>query len=328
LDKNKLYDKIAKIIKENKKFLIITHDYPDGDSLGSQVALYQLLSQLKKDVTSLCNSELPYQYSFLPDLDKIKTSMEEIDLSTREYICFCLDCADENRMNIDFKELKKNVKFIINIDHHKKNTNFGDLNLVESRSSATAEIIYKIVEKHYKKFLNHKMVLGIYVGILTDTGKFQYSNTSYDVHRIVSKLLKFDISPSKIHKYIYENEPLARFKLIKLVFDRINYIESSGLIYSYILENDFKKLNLPFSAQDGIITMLRSKEKVKVAALIKQTGKNIFKISLRTSDSDVDLFKVTGKFGGGGHRMAAGYSDRGSLKRVINNLIKAVKDNI
>jgi phosphoesterase RecJ-like protein len=328
LDKNKLYQKIAKIIDENKKFLIITHDYPDGDSLGSQVALYQLLSGLKKDVASLCSFELPYQYGFLPDLDNIKYSMEEIDLSAREHICFCLDCADETRMNIDFEKLKENVKLVINIDHHKKNSNFGDLNLVESDSSATTEIIYKIVEKHFKKYLNHKMALGIYVGILTDTGKFQYSNTSPVVHKIVSELLKFDISPSRIHKYIYENEPLARFKLIQLVFDRIRYIESTGLIYSYVLENDFRKLNLPFSAQDGIITMLRSKEKAKVAALIKQTSKNNYKISLRTSDSSVDLIKVSGKFGGGGHRMAAGYSDKGSLKKVVNNLKKAVKDNI
>jgi phosphoesterase RecJ-like protein len=328
LNKDKLYQKIEKIISDNKKFLIITHDYPDGDSLGSQVALYQILSGLKKNVTSLCSCELPYQYSFLPDLDKIKTSMEEIDLSAREHICFCLDCADETRMNIDFKKLKNNVKSIINIDHHKNNSNFGDLNLVEGDSSATAEIIYKIVEKYYKKYINHKMALGIYVGILTDTGKFQYSNTSPVVHKIVSELLKFDISPSRIHKYIYENEPLARFKLIQLVLDRIKYIDSSGLIYSYVLENDFKKLNLPFSAHDGIITMLRSKEKVKVAALIKQTGKNSYKISLRTSDSGVDLIKVSGKFGGGGHRMAAGYSDKGSLKKVIDNLKKAAKENI
>lgn len=328
MDKDKLYDKISKIINENKKFLIITHDYPDGDSLGSQVALYQLLYQLKKDVTAVCNSELPYQYSFLPDLNKIKKGIEEIEFSTRGHICFCLDCADENRMNVDFKTLKDNVKFIINIDHHKKNSNFGDLNLVESSSSATSEILYKLIEKHYRKFLNHEIALGIYVGILTDTGKFQYSNTDHMVHRIVSELLKFDISPSKVNKYIYENEPLARFKLIQLVFDRIEYMESSGLIYSYILESDFKKLNLPFSAQDGIITMLRSKEKAKVAALIKQTGKNCFKISLRTSNSGIDLFKVADKFKGGGHRMAAGYSDEGSLKTVINNLKKVVRDNI
>jgi phosphoesterase RecJ-like protein len=325
---NNLYQKIAKIINKNKDFLIVIHDYPDGDSLGSQVALYQLLSQLKKDVTSLCSCELPYQYSFLPDLDKIKTSMEEIDISAGEYICFCLDCADERRMNIDFEKLKKNVKLIINIDHHKKNSNFGDLNLVDSKSSATAEIIYKIVEKHYKNYINNNMALGIYVGILTDTGKFQYSNTSPIVHKIVSELLQFDISPSKIHKYIYENEPLARFKLIQLVFDRIKNIEPSGLIYSYILENDFRKLNLPFSAQDGIIAMLRSKEKAKVAALIRQTGKDSYKISLRTSDSGVDLIKVAAEFGGGGHKMAAGYSDKGSLKKVINNLKKAVEDNI
>ena len=328
MDKNKLYDKISKIINENKKFLIITHDYPDGDSLGSQVALYQLLYQLKKDVTAVCNSELPYQYSFLPDLDKTKKGIEEIEFSNREHICFCLDCADENRMNVDFKELKGNVKFIINIDHHKKNSNFGDLNLVESSSSATCEILYKLIEKHYRKFLNHKIALGIYVGILTDTGKFQYRNTSHVVHKIVSELLKFNISPSKVNKSIYENEPLERFKLIQLVFDRIEYIESSGLIYSYILESDFKELNLPFSAHNGIVTMLRSKENAKVAALIKQTGKDCYKISLRTSHRGIDLFKVANVFKGGGHRMAAGYSDDGSLKTVIDNLKKAVRDNI
>lgn len=328
MDKNKLYDKISKIINENKRFLIITHDYPDGDSLGSQVALYQLLTRLKKDVIAVCSSELPYQYSFLPNTDKVKKGMEEIDFSTKEYICFVLDCADENRINIDFKALKNSVKFIINIDHHKKNSNFGQINLVESQTSATSEILYKLIEKNYRKFLDYNMALGIYVGILTDTGRFQYSNTTHAVHRIVSELLKFNISPSMIHKYIYENEPLARFKLIRLVFDRIEYVEPSSLIYSYVLDNDFKKLNLPFSAQEGIITMLRSKEKVKVAALIKQAGKNLFKISLRTSDSSIDVFKIAGRFGGGGHKMAAGYSDKGSLKAVINNLKKAVKDNI
>ena len=112
---------------------------------------------------------------------------------------------DENRMNIYFNEIKDNSKLIINIDHHKNNSNFGQINLVDSKSSATSEIIYELVEKYYRKFLDYNIALGIYVGILTDTGKFQYSNTSQAVHRIVSELLKFSISPSKVHKYIYEN---------------------------------------------------------------------------------------------------------------------------
>lgn len=328
MDINKLYNQISEIINGNDNFLIITHTYPDGDSLGSQVALYQLISKLKKNVVAFCNSELPYQYKFLPYFNKIKKDLGEINISGKKYICFCLDCADENRMDIDFKVLKDNVKCIINIDHHNKNTNFGDINIVDNKKSATSEILYELIDRYYRKLLDHEIALGIYVGILTDTGKFQYSNTNYAVHKVVSDLIKFNLSPSEIYRNIYENESLSRFKLIQLIFQRIEYVKSCGLIYSYVLEKDFKKLNLPYSAQDGVVELLRSVEMVRVAALIKQTGRNCFKISLRTSDSDIDLFKIASNFKGGGHRMASAYSDTGSLRTVINNLKKSIKENI
>lgn len=328
MDINKLYNQISEIINSNDNFLIITHIYPDGDSLGSQVALYQLISKLKKNVVAVCNSELPYQYKFLPYFNKIKKDLGEINISGKGYICFCLDCADENRMNIDFKVLKDNVKCIINIDHHNKNTNFGDINIVDNKKSATSEILYELVDRYYRKLLDHEIALGIYVGILTDTGKFQYSNTNYAVHKVVSDLIKFNLSPSEVYRNIYENESLSRFKLIQLIFQRIEYVKSCGLIYSYVLEKDLKKLNLPYAAQDGVIDLLRSVEVVRVAAMIKQTGRNCFKISLRTSDSDIDLFKIASDFKGGGHRMASAYSDTGSLRTVINNLKKSIKENI
>jgi len=328
LDINKLYNQISEIINGNDNFLVITHTYPDGDSLGSQIALYKLLYRLKKNVVAVCNSELPYQYKFLPYFNKIKKDLEEINISGKEYICFCLDCADENRMNIDFKVLKDSAKYIINIDHHNKNTNFGDINIVDIKKSATSEILYELIDRYYRKLLDHEIALGIYVGILTDTGKFQYSNTNYAVHKVVSDLIKFNLSPSEIYRNIFENESLSRFKLIQLIFQRIEYVKSCGLIYSYVLEKDFKKLNLPYSAQDGVIDLLRSVKMVRVAALIKQTGRNCFKISLRTSDSDIDLFKIASNFKGGGHRMASAYSDTGSMRTVINNLKKYIKENI
>lgn len=328
MDINKLYNQISEIINGNDNFLVITHTYPDGDSLGSQIALYKLLYRLKKNVVAVCNSELPYQYKFLPYFNKIKKDLEEINISGKEYICFCLDCADENRMNIDFKVLKDGAKYIINIDHHNKNTNFGDINIVDIKKSATSEILYELIDRYYRKLLDHEIALGIYVGILTDTGKFQYSNTNYAVHKVVSDLIKFNLSPSEIYRNIFENESLSRFKLIQLIFQRIEYVKSCGLIYSYVLEKDFKKLNLPYSAQDGVIDLLRSVKMVRVAALIKQTGRNCFKISLRTSDSDIDLFKIASNFKGGGHRMASAYSDTGSMRTVINNLKKYIKENI
>ncbi len=328
MDINKLYKQISEIIDENDNFLIITHAYPDGDSLGSQVALYQLLSLLKKNTAAICSSDLPYQYKFLPYLDKISRDLKEIKDFGKGYICFCLDCADEFRMNLDFEVLKSNTKYIINMDHHKNNSNFGDLNIVDTGKSATAEILFELIQKHYPKLLNHEIALGIYVGILTDTGKFQYSNTNYAVHKMVSELLKFNIDPSWINKHIYENEPLGRFKLIQLILQRIKYVDSYGLIYSYILEKDFKNLDLPFSAQDGAIDLLRSAGKVKIAALIKETTGRCFKVSLRTSDKNIDLLRIASSFNGGGHQMASAYSDNGSLRTVINNLKKAVEDNI
>lgn len=328
MDINNLYNQISKIIDSNNGFIIITHDYPDGDSLGSQIALYQLLILLKKDVVAVCNSELPYQYKFLPHFDKIKKDFKEIIKSGKQYICFCLDCADEYRMNLNFKEIKDNFKYIINIDHHNNNTNFGDLNIVDTEKSATAEILYELMCEYYRELMDNTIAMGIYVGILTDTGKFQYSNTNYAVHKAVSDLLRFNLNPSEINKYIYENEPLERFKLVQLIFQRIEYLASSGLIYSYVLQKDFRKLNLPFSAQDGIINLLRSAEKVRVAALIKQTERRCFKISLRTSDSSVDLFKIASGFNGGGHRMASAYLDKGSLRTVISNLKRSIEGGI
>ncbi|MEA2015350.1 MAG: DHH family phosphoesterase [Actinomycetota bacterium] len=328
MDIQNLYSQVSEVIDNNKDFIIITHANSDGDSLGSQEALYQLLLLLKKNVVSVCESELPYQYGFLPDYNEIKSDLEWIEGKNKDYVCFCLDCADEYRMNIDFKKIKESSKLIINIDHHHNNTNFGNINIVDTQKSATAEILYDLISTFYKNLMNKDIALGIYIGILTDTGNFQYSNTNYRVHEVVSELLKFDLDLGKIHKSIYESEPLERFKLMQLVLQRIGYVESLGLIYSYVLNRDFQKLNLPLSAQDGLINLLRSAEKVRVAALIKQIEKGKFKISIRTSDNNINLFDVASRFGGGGHKKAAGYADKGSLRTVINNLKKAVERGI
>lgn len=326
MDLKNLYNRVSKIINSSSNFLIITHTYPDGDSMGSQVALYQLIKALNKKVTAVCVGELPYQYKFLPHFNEIKKNPDAARSPDERYVCFCLDCADEGRMNLDFDRVKEISKLVINIDHHNNNTNFGDINVVDTEKSATAEILYELINRNYRELLDNKIAMGIYVGILTDTGNFQYSNTNHNVHRVTSELLKFNLNPAKIHKYIYESEPLARFKLIQLVIERIGYIESSGLIYSYILQKDFEKLKLPFSAQDGLINLLRSAEKVKIAALIKQAGKDSFRISLRTSDSRINLYKIASSFDGGGHRMAAAYSDSGSIKDVIKKLIYSVEN--
>ncbi len=317
------FSKVSNIINENNNFLIISHIFPDGDSLGSQVALHELLLKLNKNSYMICNDEIPYQYKFLPSIGQIKRNIQDLEKKDN-FICFCLDSADKKRMGIEFEEIKNVSKLIINIDHHMKNTLYGSINIVDSKKSATAEMIYELIKENFGSCFCQRIAIGIYTGILTDTGRFQYENTTSNVHKIISHLLQYGIFPSDVFSNIYENDPINRFKLLELVFKRINFLKEKKLIYSYILQKDFKKLNLPFSAQDGIIEILRSVSGVKVAALIKQIENNDFKISLRTSDNKVNVAKIAAKFGGGGHQMAAAYAKRGKLKDIISSLISEI----
>lgn len=322
------YEKLSEIIKTNDDFLIITHIFPDGDALGSLTAIHELLTKLGKNSMMLCKSILPYQYKFLPGFTEIKENIPQAGPDDKKYVCLFLDCADENRADLDLDHLKKNISCIINIDHHGSNTYFGDINIVESKKSATAEILYGFISGKFGSLIDYNIAIGIYVGILADTGRFQYSNTTANIHKITSELLQYGIRPSEVYEYIYESDPIGRFKLIQMVFSRIRYIKNLSLLYSYVLNSDFKKLKIPFYSQDGIIELLRSAEGAKITALIKQIDKKSYKVSLRTSDIKLNLSDIASKFGGGGHRSASAYRDEGNLKTVMDRLEKTIGDSI
>ncbi len=328
MDLKKSYKQVSEIIERNENFLIITHIFPDGDALGSMAALYSLLFQSKKNVFMLSESDLPYQYNFLPFFGRAVKGLEDIRVPQKDedkYICFCLDCADEGRIGSDFDLIRKISKTIINIDHHGGNSNFGGINIVDKDKAATSEILYELISGNFPGFLNYDIAVGIYVGILTDTGRFQYSNTTWNIHKIAAELLKLGVSPIDVYFHIYENDPIDRFKLLQKVFQRIEYDSGLGLLYSYILQEDFVKLKLPFSSQEGIIEILRSAKGVKITVLIKEIENNSYKLSLRTSDKNINLSEIAADAGGGGHKNAAAYSYKGSLEEVISGLKKILK---
>jgi len=326
---NKDHEDFYKIINENNDFLLFTHSYPDGDALGSVLAFYKLLLNLGKKVFVVCNSELPYQYKFLYGMNKIIKSLDCIDGNDKEkYISIFVDCADLKRIRINYESILNKSKVLVNIDHHLSNTYFGDINIVFPEKSATSEIIYVFLEKYFEDKIDKDIAESLYTGILTDTGKFQYSNTTKEVHRVISRLLEFDINPSKIYSNIYENEPLNRFKLLEAVFRRTRVLPSENLVYSYITRKDFLRLNLPFSANDGIIEILRTAKNIKVAALFKEVEKKVYKVSLRSSDELVNVAKIAEEFGGGGHKMASAYVANGDLKKAVIELNDAINKNI
>ncbi len=317
--------KIFETINKNNVFVLVSHVYPDGDCLGSLTAIYKLLINLNKEATMVINSEIPYQYDFMPNAGKIKSFYPK-DVK-EDPVLFFLDCADINRADLDIKNLKGKIKSVINIDHHMNNPEFGDINLVDHNKAATAEIVYELISKFYPDYLDMDIATGLYVGLLTDTGRFQYSNTTKEVHKIVSYLLNFDINPSKISSHIYECEPRNRFKLLEMALKRIKIMDAESLIYSYVLKKDFQKLELPYSANDGIIEMLRSVKGIDVAALFKQVENDHFKVSLRSSNNGVDVSKIAQVFGGGGHKKAAAYSCDGKMRTNISILAKEIVKN-
>ncbi|MFC2159634.1 bifunctional oligoribonuclease/PAP phosphatase NrnA [Actinomycetota bacterium] len=322
------YEKLSNIINSSNDFLLITHIFPDGDAIGSITALNDLLTKLGKNSKMLCKSTLPYQYKFLPGFNDINEDISQIKPGDKKFVCIFLDCADEKRANFDLGKLRKNISCIINIDHHRSNTYFGDIDIVDGSRSATSEMLYEFISDKYSSLLDYCIAISIYVGILTDTGRFQYSNTTANIHKITSELLQYGIQPSEVYGYIYESDPVERFKLIQMVFNRIRFIEHLNMIYSYVLSSDFKKLKIPLYSQDGIIDLLRSAEGANVTALIRQIDNNSYKVSLRTSDSKIDLSEIASKFGGGGHKGASAYKDEGNLKTVMARLEKTIGDYI
>ncbi|MBN2073146.1 MAG: DHH family phosphoesterase, partial [Actinobacteria bacterium] len=138
----KIYGEIARILEDNKNFLVITHVFPDGDALGSISALHVFLKKINRKSFMICNSDLPYQYKFLPFFNDIKRNIGDIAFNGNKFACFCLDCADEERMNLDFDYVRKNASVVVNIDHHRSNNLFGHINMVDSNKSATAEMVY------------------------------------------------------------------------------------------------------------------------------------------------------------------------------------------
>ncbi len=314
------------VIENNSDFLLFTHSYPDGDGLGSILAFYKMLKNIHKNVYAICSSEMPYQYKFLSNNENILKSLDDIDNSIK-YISIFVDCGDIERIRIDYEEVMKKSEKIINIDHHLSNTYFGNINIVFPEKSATCEIIYLLFEQFFNEKIDRDIAEALYTGILTDTGKFQYSNTTKEVHKIISNLLEYNINPSRIYSSIYESEPANRFKLLAIVFKRSKILKNNNLIYSYTKINDFRKLNLSFSSNDGIIEILRTAKDVKVAALFKEVKKNNYKVSLRSSDESVNVAAIAEKFGGGGHKMASAYIATGTLKKSVRELDCAINNN-
>jgi phosphoesterase RecJ-like protein len=318
--------KLIASIKRNKTFLITSHVSLEGDALGSEIAFYRLLKKLGKIAYIVNDDCIPYNYNFLPDVDKItrfKKGLKKI-----EFDCFViLDCSDLERCG-DVKMLATDKILILNIDHHTSNTRFGGINWVESGVSSAAQMVYELYKEMGVK-LDKEAALALYVGILTDTGSFRYSNTRSYTHKIVSELMKYKFNITDIYKNVYENMSFQDMKLLMGILPKVKLDSQGKIAWLQIKKGLLKGKKVFFDLSEYVLSFARAIKGIEVAVLFKENPgtKNEIRVNLR-SQGKVDVNRIAGFFGGGGHRTASGATVKGSPTEVRKKVLAKIKDSL
>jgi phosphoesterase RecJ-like protein len=320
-------ERVSAELQSRDRFLLTAHEGPDGDALGSLLGMHHMLTQLGKDsVMFLAAKEfpLPIEYRFLP----LEEVFHEAPADMADRTVVFLDCGNIDRMPVDFLTTGDNVR--INIDHHHDNTRFGDINLVDIEASCTAEIVYDLALLMGAR-ITREMAAALYVGLITDTGKFMYENTNSHTHRVAAELIDAGVDVDDIYRRLYEHVPIEKLRLVSRALDSIQRRCDDRLVLTYITAADYEATGSGEEMTEGVIDHLRSIDGTKVAAVVRDLGdrgRAARKVSLRSSDGDVDVSAIARKHGGGGHKRAAGFSTDLELDDVVAFLCDEVSTQL
>lgn len=310
--------KIVDEIKKNNKFLIISHENPDGDAVGSVLGLFFGLKKLKKGVVPVLPNKVPKIYSFLKGTEFIKD-----DFEGRFDIGIILDCADIGRVENLKKKLLK-IKTLINIDHHPSNFSFAKLNYIDPNSSSTSELILKLLRK-LKVEIDSDIANALYTGLMTDTGGLRFPNINLNTFKAATYLIKHGANPFYISEMVYSMKPLRALRILGRALEKLK--KENGVIYSILTLDDFKEFGAEEEDAEGVVEYLNKSNEANVAILFKQKNNGNFKVSLR-SKGNINVAKVALKYGGGGHFNAAGFDMKGDIEKILKDICKELKSEV
>ncbi|MDO4282948.1 MAG: bifunctional oligoribonuclease/PAP phosphatase NrnA [Clostridia bacterium] len=310
------FEKAKKIIEKSNSIYMVAHINPDGDAIGSTCALYFALKSIGKDAHVICPSYSEV-FTFLPGLKEAvsKVEKDEIDL------LICLDASDNGRLAISEEDYKK-AKKVIMLDHHQKSHPYGDVQYINDELSSACEIVYHFI-KYLKIPFDQKSASLLYTGMMTDTGSFNYSNTSSNTHRAVAELLDVGIDSVAICKQLNDTIKEAKLKLIAKTIENMEVFYDGKMRYSYIDYETIKALGIHDEDAEGMTNYLRMVEGTEVAAYVRGKSDGTLKVSMR-SGGNVDISKIAIEFGGGGHPRAAGYTMREDIEVEKKKLVDIV----
>ncbi len=320
-----ILEKIVSEIKKAQRIVIFHHVAPDGDSLGSAIALREILEQLEniEVADNIITSYVPEIYKFLPDTDKLKR-LNDPSLYGSYDIGIAVDCASRERLG-DAAELFNNSKLTVSIDHHISNPGFADIDYIDTSVSSTGELVFRLVGPAGVQF-TPKMATGLYTAILTDTGGFKFDNTKPETLRICAKLIEEGANPVEIYKNCYEFKPLAMVKLQAKVINDAVLAENNKIIYGVITRDLLDQSEATDDYIDGITEAMRQIKEVEVALVFKETLKKTTRVSLRSNG--LDVCKIAGFFGGGGHKLASGCLLEENIDEAVQQVLTVVKKQL
>jgi len=316
-------EQIIQKIKSSQHILLTSHIVPDGDAVGSLLALGLALGRIDIKTTIYNSSPIPAVYRFLPSVERI---VRHIKKAKTYDTAIVLDCGDLPRIG-EVSSSVAQIPVVINIDHHISNTNFGDLQLIDTTACATAEIVYRLI-KALKVPIDRDIATSIYTGILTDTGSFRFSNTNQAAFAISNEMAAVGMKPYSVAQRVYGTYSLGRIKLLNLALDSIEISNNGKMSLMTVTKSMLEETGTQPEDVDGLINYARRIEDVKIAALIQELrngigeSKNLsrYHVSLR-SDGTVDVAAIAGFFGGGGHMTAAGFQVESTLSMLKTDII-------
>lgn len=312
-------DAVVDELRSAARFLLTTHEGPDGDALGSLLAMRGVLEQLGKDVVMFLGAKefpLAVEYRFLPLTDVFHEPPADVVDRTLVF----LDCGNIDRMPVSF--LQRDGARLVNIDHHHDNTRFGTINLVDTEASCTAEILFEIA-KRLGAEITPEIASALYVGLVTDTGRFMYENTRAASHRLAAELIEAGVDVNDTYRRLYERVPVEKWRLTARALEQIERFDSDRIAVTYISASDYEATGAGEVLTEGIIDFLRALEGTEVAAVIRDKtdgGHAARKVSLRSTDGAVDVSAIAREQGGGGHRRAAGFGSDLSYDELVEFL--------
>ena len=306
---------VAAALRDHDRFLLVTHENPDGDALGSILGMKLGLDALGKDTTMYIGGDTdpPAEYGFLA-LDGVLRELPE-DAASR--VLVALDCANAQRMG-EAAALLESVAVSLDIDHHHDNTKFGAINLLVADASSTGEIVRDVL-RELDVSLTPAIAEALYVALVTDTGRFQYTNTTPKALRLAAELVEAGVDVHRVFQGIYESVEFAKLKLLARALDRAEIHEGGRLVISHLLRSDFAELGVGEEYAEGIIDYLRAVDGTDMAAVIREPPEPpnaMRRVSLRASSDELDVSAIARKQGGGGHRQAAGFSSAGTVSEI------------